>query len=81
MFRFIIRVLYLPLFLVGGNALAIGLVSAGYSKLWLIVLGIGFVLLAFVLEAAAPFDKNFNRPQGDRLRDFLHAFFNEAANI
>ncbi len=81
MFRFLVRLVYLPLFLIGGNGTAIFLVEQGYSKLWLFVLVLTFIALAFLLEYAVPFDKNFNRSHGDRVRDFWHGLFNEGANV
>lgn len=81
MFRFLVRLVYLPLFLIGGNGAAIFLVEQGYSKLWLFVLVLTFIALAFLLEHAAPFDRDFNRSHGDRVRDFWHGLFNEGANV
>lgn len=81
MIRFFVRLLYLPLFLIGGNGLALFIVEAGYSKLWLAALVLGFIALAFILERAVPFDKVFNRSHGDRARDFYHALVNEASSV
>ncbi len=81
MFRFLVRLLYLPLFLIGGNGAAIFLVGQGYSKLWLFALVLAFVALAFLLEHAVPFDRDFNRSHGDRVRDFWHGLVNEGANV
>jgi len=79
--KFLIRLLYLPLFTIGGNAIAIAVVSQGHSKLWLVVLLITFIAIAFLLERAAPFDKTFNQSRGDSGRDFLHALVNESLGI
>ncbi|WP_262696080.1 sterol desaturase family protein [Kordiimonas aquimaris] len=81
MFRFLVRLFYLPLFLIGGNGLALFIVEAGYSKLWLAALVLTFIALAFLLERAVPFDTAFNKPHGDRARDFYHALFNEASSV
>ncbi len=57
------------------------LIEAGHSKLWLMVLALAFICLAFLLEQAAPYDKAFNKSHGDRTRDFYHAIVNESANV
>ena len=50
MTKFLVRLLYLPFFLIVGNGLAIYLVEQGYPKLWLFGLLIAFIALAFMLE-------------------------------
>jgi sterol desaturase/sphingolipid hydroxylase (fatty acid hydroxylase superfamily) len=79
--KFLIRLFYLPVFLVVGNGLAIVIVEAGYSKGWLFLLVSTFILLAFILERAVPFDAAFNESHGDRTRDFFHALVNETFNV
>lgn len=74
----LIRLLYLPLFLLGGNGLAIYLIEHGYPKAWLVALVGAFIGLAFLLEKLVPYDAAFNRSQGDTGRDWLHAFVNES---
>lgn len=81
MFKFVVRLLYLPFFLIIGNGLAIYFVDIGFSKIWLIALVLCFIALAFLLEWLVPYDANFNKSQGDRVRDFYHAVVNEGANI
>jgi sterol desaturase/sphingolipid hydroxylase (fatty acid hydroxylase superfamily) len=81
MFNFIIRLIYIPLFLIGGNGLAIYLVGAGHPKIWLFVLALGFIAIAFLLEFLVPYDEGFNKSHGDRLRDFYHGIVNESANV
>ena len=61
MFKFLVRLLYLPLFLIGGNGLALFIVEAGYSKLWLAALVIAFIAIAVLLERAVPYDLAFNQ--------------------
>jgi sterol desaturase/sphingolipid hydroxylase (fatty acid hydroxylase superfamily) len=79
--KFLIRSFYLPLFLIVGNALAIFIVQAGYSKGWLFLLVSAFIVLAFLLERAAPYDAAFNESHADRIRDFLHFLVNETSNV
>jgi len=81
MFSLIVRLLYLPFFLLGGNGLAIYVVQNGHSNIWLGVIVCACILLSFLLERAVPYDQAFNRPQGDALRDFYHFLVNEGANI
>lgn len=79
--KFLIRLGYLPVFLIGGNGAAILLVQGGYSKLWLVALVGTFVALAFLLERMVPYDAAFNRPQNDTRRDVIHAFVNESMSV
>jgi sterol desaturase/sphingolipid hydroxylase (fatty acid hydroxylase superfamily) len=79
--KFLIRFIYLPLFLIVGNGIAISIVQSGQSKGWLFLLVSAFIALAFVLERAVPYDAAFNESQGDRVRDFYHALVNETANV
>lgn len=77
----LVRALYLPFFLVGGNGAAILLVQAGYPGAWLLPLVLGFIGLSFAAEWALPYDRVFNEPLGDRGRDFCHALVNEGASV
>jgi len=81
MVKFLIRLIYLPLFLIVGNGVAITLVGEGYSEIWLLLLVAGFIALSFVFEMLAPYDLAFNKSMGDRPRDFAHAFVNESFNV
>ena len=81
MLKFLVRLVYLPLFLIGGNGIAIYVVTMGYSKFWLLVVAFAFIVLAFLLERAVPYDAAFNKSHGDRVRDFLHFLVNEASNV
>ncbi|MCE7999955.1 MAG: sterol desaturase family protein [Rhodobiaceae bacterium] len=81
MVKFLLRLFYLPTFLIGGNGLAVFVVQSGYSKGWLFLLAMAFVALAFLLERLVPYDAAFNESYGDRTRDFYHAIVNETANV
>lgn len=74
----LVRSLYLPLFLLGGNGVAIYLVANGYSKLWLLGWLLLFIGWSFLAEKLVPFDAVFNTPVQDRKRDVLHAMVNES---
>lgn len=77
----LVKGLYLPLFLVGGNGVAIYMVEQGHSKFALIAWVGLFILLSFLIERWMPFDAVFNRPQGDSGRDVAHALVNESLSI
>ena len=79
--KFLIRLFYLPMFLIVGNGIAIYIVQSGLSKGWLFVLVSAFIALAFVLERAVPYAAAFNESQGDRVRAFFHALVNETFNV
>jgi len=79
--KFLIRLFYLPFFLIVGNGIAIFIVQSGPSKGWLFLLISAFITLAFVLERAVPYDAAFNESRGDRVRDFFHALVNETFNV
>jgi len=81
MIGFLTKTLYLPFFLLVGNGLAIHLVVSGRSRLWLPVLVLFFIAFAFTCERAFPYDRAFNDPQGDRVRDFCHALVNEGSSV
>ncbi|MBV4476505.1 sterol desaturase family protein [Pseudomonas botevensis] len=70
--------LYAPLFWGGFIGGAIGLV--GYSTWWLLPLFAVALVVSFSAEWLLPYEVNWNRPAGDRLRDMLHALVNEALN-
>lgn len=81
MVKFLVRLFYLPTFLIVGNGLAIFVVQSGYSKGWLFLLVMSFIALAFLLERLVPYDAAFNESYGDRTRDFYHFIVNETANV
>jgi len=79
--RFLIRLVYLPLFLIVGNGVAVSLVLNGQSELWLVALAIGFIGIAFLFERWAPYDPDFNKARGDANRDLMHGLVNESLNV
>lgn len=81
MMTFLIRLFYLPFFLIVGNGLAIYLVSQQSSKIWLIGLVMAFIAIAFLTEKYIPYNNKFNHPIGDQQRDVLHAVVNESMSI
>jgi sterol desaturase/sphingolipid hydroxylase (fatty acid hydroxylase superfamily) len=78
---YLIRALYLPLFLIVGNGSAIYLVAQGYHKLWLIALVITFILISFICERLIPVNGKFNENHKDSKRDFCHSVVNESISL
>lgn len=77
----LVRLLYLPTFLIGGNSIAIILVDKGYSTMWLFPL-LGFlILISFLIEKWMPYDAAFNESKGDAGRDIIHAVVNESLSV
>jgi len=79
--QFFIRLVYLPLFLLVGNGIAIFLVQNGDPKFSLVGLVVSFIAIAFLIERWVPYDAAFNESRGDRNRDFLHVLVNESLSV
>lgn len=79
--QFLVRLLYLPFFLLLGNGISIALVERGAPKISLVGLVVVFIAIAFLLERWVPYDPTFNESRGDTRRDFLHALVNESMSI
>lgn len=76
----ILRYGFFPVLLVVGNAVGISMAAAGtplWQRLAVIVAAIVLVLWA---EQALPYERAWNRDQGDTWRDILHAGINTALN-
>ncbi|MCO7577083.1 MULTISPECIES: sterol desaturase family protein [Pseudomonas] len=73
--------LYAPLFFGGfiGGALC-WMSAAQASASGLLVLFAAALLVSFLVEWVLPYEPAWNRSQGDRLRDSLHALVNEGLN-
>ena len=79
--EFLIRLVYLPSFLIVGNGVAVFLVQNGYPEGSLVALAAAFILLAFLFERLVPYDRSFNESRGDTRRDFAHVLVNESLSI
>lgn len=79
--QYFIRLIYLPLFLIIGNGVAIYLVQSGYPTSYLFVLLAFFVGLSFLFEHLTPYDSAFNQSLGDSKRDFIHVVVNESLSV
>lgn len=76
-----VRSLYLPLFLLVGNGVAVFWISEGHQKIWLIGWMCLFIGLSFLVEKLVPYDVVFNHPVGDKARDICHAIVNESLTV
>ncbi len=76
-----IKIIYLPLFIFGGLGFSIYVVESQLNLLWLVGIMIFFISVSFLFEWLEPYDEDFNRPKGDRARDFYHALVNEVSSI
>ncbi len=79
MIRFL-RTAYAPLFLFGFIATACWLVARQVPLWTLIPLLVLAIIVSFGMERWLPFKAEWNRNQGDSLRDCLHALCNEGLN-
>ena len=77
----LVRLLYLPLFLLVGNGVAVYLVAEDFNAGWLGLLILVFIGISFATERLIPYDRAFNEPQQDQRRDVLHALMNESLNV
>lgn len=77
--RGLLRLAYAPAMLSGFIGGAIWLVATGRPSWVLAPLLMVAILLSFLAERAAPYEPEWNREQGDRWRDILHAIVNEAS--
>lgn len=77
----LVKWIYLPLFLIGGNGLAINLVDNDAPKYLLILLALGLIFLSFMSERILPYEADFNKSQQDEGRDSMHAIINETLSI
>lgn len=72
---------YLPLVLLGGNAIALVLLSGGYPHWTLAPLFLVAVALSFTVERMIPYHRDWNTDHDDTKRDVVHAIVNESANV
>lgn len=79
--NYLIKLLYLPFFLIGGNGVAIYLVDHDYSTLWLFALLFGLIVLSLLVEKWMPYDVEFNKSKGDKGRDVIHGLMNESLSV
>ena len=77
--RFVVRVLYAPVFFTVFVWSALTLVERG-APLWGLPVLLGLALaVSFAAERIAPYERAWNRSHGDDGRDLIHALVNEAS--
>ncbi len=64
---------YVPLLFLGFNAVAIALVTNGFSWWWVLPLFLFAITLSFIAEHFLPYNESFNHNKGDADRDILHS--------
>ena len=81
MWKSSLRIIYLPIFLFGFNAVAVSMIAADLPALLLAPLLLLAVAVSFLFECLVPYADDWNRSHDDVGRDWLHAGVNEAANV
>ncbi|RKQ89531.1 sterol desaturase family protein [Maricaulis maris] len=79
--RWVLRLGFVPFVLLGGNALALTLVSMGGHHVWLAALIVGVIFVSFLVERLIPYNPDWNLSHQDRWRDRVHFVVNEGANF
>ena len=79
--RWVLRLGFVPFVLLGGNALALTLVSMGAHHVWLAALIVGVIFVSFLVERLIPYNPDWNLSHQDRWRDRVHFVVNEGANF
>ncbi len=75
--RTVAALLYVPLFMmIGGGTIV--LLAPSRSQMIPVVLGV-VIVVSFGAEHLAPYQPDWNRDRGDRVRDIAHAFVNEVS--
>ena len=80
-FRQVIRFGYVPLMLLGLNALAYMVVSSGHSYLWLAPILLSAFAIAHAAEHVLPWYEEWNHSHGDEQSNLLHTLVYETSNI
>jgi len=78
--KILIKIVFVPLMLVGSLAAALHGISSGYGYQYLLVLLIAAIVISFFVESLVPYERIWNDDHKDKWRDLLHAVVNEASN-
>ena len=76
-----VRAVYAPFFFFFFVSAAIYLVGQGAGLYWLAPLLVSAIIISRIVEYLLPYEQVWNEPNGDRLRDFIHAVVNETSII
>jgi sterol desaturase/sphingolipid hydroxylase (fatty acid hydroxylase superfamily) len=79
--RSALKVLFVPIMLLGFNGAAVWMVSAHMSLYWLAPLLAAAVVFATVVERIIPYHAAWNETRGEFVRDLVHALVNVAIII
>ena len=63
--RWVLRLGFVPFVLLGGNALALTLVSMGGHHVWLAALIVGVIFVSFLVERLIPYNPDWNLSHQD----------------
>lgn len=77
--RPIVKVIYLPMMLVGFNGTAVWIVASGNPWLWLFPLLLAAIATSFLTERYIPYQIAWNKSQGDAGRDVVYAIAYEGS--
>lgn len=77
--RSLLKISYAPAMLLGFNGIAISMIAAGMSSLWLLLLILLAIAVSCTVERVIPYQDEWNRDRGDTGRDFVYAIFYEAS--
>ena len=70
-----------PLFFLSFIFAAINIIDSTLSPAWLIPLLVLAIVVSFATEKWLPYEKVWNTPRGDLVRDIVHAVVNEGTLI
>jgi sterol desaturase/sphingolipid hydroxylase (fatty acid hydroxylase superfamily) len=79
--RSALKVLFVPIMLLGFNGAAVWMVSAHLSLYWLAPLLVAAIVFATVVERIIPYQPAWNEERGEFGRDLIHALVNVAIII
>jgi sterol desaturase/sphingolipid hydroxylase (fatty acid hydroxylase superfamily) len=76
-----LKVLFVPIMLLGFNGVAVAMVMAHLSLYWLAPLLVAAIVFATVVERVIPHEPTWNETRGEFVRDLIHALVNVAIII
>ncbi len=79
--RRLIGAIYAPAMLLVFNGTAILVIGTGWPHATLAGLALAAIVVSFACERWAPYQPDWNRPQGDAWRDLAHALANEGLTL
>lgn len=77
--RSVIKVVFVPIMLLGFNGVAVWIVESENAWLWLLPLLLAAIATSFLAERYIPYENAWNRNQGDAGRDLIYAIAYEGS--